>query len=89
MSADYNLVPHLAHRELVYTFPNPWLSSNYGIGGKSDHANPADVEWIAVNTNVLDVASRGLLDELVGRGEFVVDSYDADVLVAHRVKPPG
>ena len=53
------------------------------------HANPADVEWIAVNTNVLDVASRGLLDELVGRGEFVVDSYDADVLVAHRVKPPG
>ena len=89
VSADYNLVPHLAHRELVYTFPNPWLSSNYGIGGKSEHANPADVEWIAVNTNVLDVASRGLLDELVGRGEFVVDSYDADVLVAHRVKPPG
>jgi hypothetical protein len=87
VSADYNLVPHLAHRELVYTFPNPWLSSNYGIGGKSEHANPADVEWIAVNTNVLDVASRGLLDELVGRGEFVVDSYDADVLVAHR--PPG
>jgi uncharacterized membrane protein len=89
VSADYNLVPHLAHRELVYTFPNPWLSSNYGIGGKSEHANPGDVEWIAVNTNVLDVASRGLLDELVGRGEFVVDSYDADVLVAHRVKPPG
>ena len=42
-----------------------------------------------MNTNLLDVASRGLLDELVGRGEFVVDSYDNDVLVAHRVRAAG
>jgi uncharacterized membrane protein len=89
VSADYNLVPHLTHRELVYTFPNPWVSSNYGVDGRSEHANPADVEWLAINTNVLDVASRSLLDELVARGEFVVDSYEDDVLVAHRVQPPG
>ena len=89
VSADYNLVPHLTHRELVYTFPNPWVSSNYGVDGRSEHANPADVEWLAVNTNVLDVNSRSLLDELIARGEFVVDSYEDDVLVAHRVTPPG
>ncbi len=87
VSADYNLVPHLTHRQLVYTFPNPWVSSNYGIDGRQ-HANAADVQWLAINTNVLDVASRGLLDELVARGEFVVDSYEDDVLVAHRVRPP-
>ena len=27
------LVPHLSHREYIYTFPNPWRSSNYGAGG--------------------------------------------------------
>ena len=34
VSADYNLVPHLADRELIYTFPNPWISSNYGVDGR-------------------------------------------------------
>ncbi len=88
VSADYNLVPHLAHRELIYTFPNPWISVNYGTSGNTAHGNAADVEWLAVNTYVLDPQSQTLLGELVARGEFVVDSFDDGVMVAHRVKPP-
>ena len=89
VSADYNLVPHLAHRELVYTFPNPWISSNYGVDGVSRNADPTRVQWIAVNTYVLDVNSRALLDDLIGDGEFVVQSDNDGVLVARRVHPPG
>ncbi len=89
VSADYNLVPHLSHRELVYTFPNPWVSSNYGVDSRSQHADPADVEWLAVNTYLLDVDSQALLDQLFSRGEFVLDSFEEGVMVAHRVKPPG
>ena len=88
VSADYNLVPHLAHRELIYTFPNPWISVNYGTSGNTAHGNAADVEWLAVNTYLLDPQSQTLLGELVARGEFVVDSFDDGVMVAHRVKPP-
>ena len=88
ISADYNLVPHLAHRRLVYTFPNPWISSNYGVDGRSVNADPANVQWIAVNTYVLDVTSRALLDDLIGKGEFVVQSDNDGVIVAKRVRPP-
>ena len=87
VSADYNLVPHLAHRALIYTFPNPWTSSNYGVDG-TEHPDPGAVQWLAVNTFLLDLPSRTLLDSLVGSGQFVVDSYDQGVMVAHRVKPP-
>ncbi len=87
MSADYNLVPHLAHRQLIYTFPNPWTSSNYGVDG-TEHPDPGAVQWLAVNTFLLDLPSRTLLDSLVSSGQFVVDSYDQGVVVAHRVKPP-
>jgi uncharacterized membrane protein len=88
VSADYNLVPHLAHRPIIYTFPNPWTSVNYGTGNNTAHGNAADVEWIAVNTYVLDAPSQALLSDLIARGEFVVDFVDDGVTVAHRVKPP-
>jgi uncharacterized membrane protein len=87
VSADYNLVPHLAHRQLIYTFPNPWISSNYGVDG-AEHPDPGAVQWLAVNTLLLDLPARTLLDSLVASGQFVVDSYEDGVMVAHRVKPP-
>ena len=67
MSADYNLVPHLSHRELIYTFPNPWISSNYGVDGRG-LPDPATVEWIAVDINLLDLASRTMFDQLFAAG---------------------
>ena len=87
VSADYNLVPHLAHRQLIYTFPNPWISSNYGVDG-TEHPDPGAVQWLAINTFLLDLPSRTLLDSLVSSGQFVVDSYEDGAMVAHRVKPP-
>ncbi len=88
MSADYNLVPHLSHRELIYTFPNPWISSNYGVDGRG-LPDPATVEWIAVDVNLLDIASRTMFDQLFATGQFRVESYDDGIIVARRVRPPG
>ena len=31
ISADYLEVPHLTHRAVVYSFPNPWRNMNYGV----------------------------------------------------------
>jgi hypothetical protein len=87
VSADYNLVPHLAHRERIYTFPNPWISSNYGVDGRG-LPDPATVEWIVVDTNLLDLMSRTLFDELFASGQFSVESYDEGTIVARRVRPP-
>ena len=29
VSAHYSFVPHATHREVVYTFPNPWIKTNF------------------------------------------------------------
>ena len=81
VSADYNLVPHLTHRELIYTFPNPWISSNYGVDGRG-LPDPATVEWIVVDINLLDLTSRTLFDQLFASGQFSVESYDDGIIVA-------
>ena len=33
VAATYNIVPHLSHREQIYTFPNPWFPLNWGVAG--------------------------------------------------------
>lgn len=88
VAADYQFVPHLSHREIVYTFPNPWVNINYGID-PDDRGDPAAVEWVAYDTNLLDERSRKLADELVASGEFALRSQVGTVELLQRVAPPG
>ena len=44
VSAPYFMVPHLSHREHVYTFPNPWHASNYGVAGVPAPPDPDTVD---------------------------------------------
>ena len=48
VSATYNLVPHLTHRAEIYSFPNPWVSKNFGIDGEPRRSGKR-VEWIVVD----------------------------------------
>ena len=86
-SAIYNLVPHLTHRDRIYEFPVPWCDVNWGVRGENLD-DPAGVDWIAVDVNLLGKADRQLLDELVAR-EFTVRLDKEGMLVAERVAPPG
>lgn len=45
VTAQYRLVPHLAERRMVYSFPNPWQQVFYGVEG-TPRPDPARVEWI-------------------------------------------
>jgi uncharacterized membrane protein len=60
VSAMYNLVPHLTHRNEAYTFPNPWIPLNWGVEGEN-RPNPTDVDWILVNPAALSDADGGAL----------------------------
>jgi uncharacterized membrane protein len=60
VSAAYNLVPHLSHREQVYTFPNPWVPVSWGVAGEN-RPDPDDVDWIIVEPNLLNLTDKGLL----------------------------
>jgi Predicted membrane protein (DUF2079) len=51
VSTLYFMVPHLSHREYIYTFPNPWRSSNYGVNGIPRPPNPDTVDMLLVEEN--------------------------------------
>jgi uncharacterized membrane protein len=85
-SAIYNLLPHLAHRDEIYDFPEPWRHVNWGVHGEN-MADPAGVQWIVVDRRMLSADDIRLLDRLF-RHQFRLVSERDDIMVAHRVHPP-
>jgi len=81
VAAHYLGVPHLSHREVVYTFPNPWTNSYYGTSNDSV-GDPTNVNWIVVVPGAMNDDARSTLESLIQSGEFGdkqsvggVDSY--------------
>ncbi|MCC6225968.1 MAG: DUF2079 domain-containing protein [Microthrixaceae bacterium] len=86
VSANYLLVPHLTHREIVYSFPNPWRSSYYGIKGTKP-PDPTDVHWLAADLNVLiEGPDRELWDCIIDSGAFITQFENNGIVVAQRRK---
>jgi hypothetical protein len=92
-AASYQLVPHLAHRERIYTFPNPWIVTYWGVdvrtaaGGTVVRPHPDDpavVQWIAVDQTVLSPSAVALLDQLKRSGAWIVHLDREGVVVLER-----
>jgi uncharacterized membrane protein len=88
VSADYNMVPHLTHREVIYTFPNPWTNKNYGISAESS-GDVAAVHWLAVNRDLMGDDEITLFNQIIANGEFEIRLENGSYVLAERVKPPG
>lgn len=86
VSASYIYVPHLAHRVRIYEFPVPWRNINWGVRGENLD-DPARVDWIVVNRQLLDVDGRSVLKMLLAY-EFHVRTEHDGIVVAQRVHPP-
>jgi uncharacterized membrane protein len=85
-SAIYNLLPHLAHRDEIYDFPVPWRNVNWGVDG--EHlADPAGVQWIAVDRREMSTEDLRLLERLAQHQFEIVFDRD-DIVVAKRVHAP-
>jgi len=68
VSAHYSLVPHITNREIVYTYPNPWIASNFS--NPSRFVDPKRIKWIVVPEDSLGQEAKELLTKLVSSGEF-------------------
>ncbi len=85
VAASWNVVTHFTHRPVVYEYPNPWLSSNYGPTG-NEVGDPTNVDWVVIERSALNQRDLGLLARLVAPGggfEMVQD--EEGVAVARRV----
>ena len=86
VSAFYTFVPHLTHRELVYTFPNPWQPSNF-LSGPSKLVSPSEITWLVILDGALGPEPQALLDDLVERGEYGDPQTVAGVTTYRRLWP--
>ncbi len=87
VSTEYYIVPHLSHREGIYTFPNPWISSNYGVGGVPAPPDPSTIDVLLINEDRLGNPDHlALFERIVSSGEFeVVERYpDGLILLVRR-----
>lgn len=87
VSAAYQFVPHLTHRERIYEFPVPWRPTNWGVDGEGLH-DPALVQWVLVDRRALGAEDASIFDQLVVR-EFEIQFSEAGFTVARRVRPAG
>jgi uncharacterized membrane protein len=85
VSAIYDFVPHLTHRERIYEFPVPWRNVNWGVRGEHLH-NPASVQWIAVDRHLLGDDDKRLLTDLL-QSQFALEFDVDDIVVARRIAP--
>jgi hypothetical protein len=57
----------------VYTFPNPWVSSNYGVSGVPAPPSPSTIDYVVVNRVTLNASEGQLFEQIESSGEFVVE----------------
>ena len=85
VAATYNFVPHLTHRRNIYTFPNPWQPSNWGVRGEGQH-DPDTVDWLIIDRTTLGADLSVLLDGILATGDWEIQSTSDDVLIARRAE---
>jgi len=79
------LLPHLANRERIYLFPNPWRIHYWGIRGEQPH-HPNTVDYIFLSPDDTWTQSV-LLRYLQKEGYFETEYQDARVWVLRRLRP--
>ncbi|MBI1890319.1 MAG: DUF2079 domain-containing protein [Burkholderiales bacterium] len=78
------LLPHLAHRESIYLFPNPWKNHYWGIDAERPH-HPNRVRHIVLSANDIHEHEK-LYDYLLESGTFEKVEEGHGIIVLRRVK---
>jgi uncharacterized membrane protein len=86
VSASYTVVPHLAHRDRIFSWPNPWIRSYYGVSDTEPREHPRVVDYLVIDTETDSAESGALLARLTAPGGpfRVVARSEGDVLAVRR-----
>jgi hypothetical protein len=86
VSASYELLPHLAHREHIYDWPNPFWAAVWGNDDCAHLPDPTTIDYVAVDLSQVGATNQTLLDNMTKpNGPFDVVYEDSNVIVAKRV----
>lgn len=84
LSADYLILPHVAHRKSIYMFPNPFSPESWGIRDDNTH-DPNAIQYILVQDGLLNAAKRRMIAGLVKNGQFQEEYSSSGVRLYKRV----
>jgi uncharacterized membrane protein len=86
VSAQYNLVPHLAHRTHIYEYPNPFAAANWGFPGDQHQPTQAErIRYVVVERPLLGAAEAALLEQLRGQPQWRTLLDRQGIVVLERV----
>jgi len=83
VAADYTVAPHLAHRDRVYMFPNPFVARFWSVPG-AEPPPPDDVEWVVVRRSALGFEDVRQGFEIVMQQAFTKVLENDEVIVYRR-----
>ncbi len=86
VTATYTMGPHLAHREQIYDWPNPWVPAYWGNDDTYKLPDPSEIEYIVIDRQQVGPEQQELLADLIAPdGEYEVLLDADDVVVGRRV----
>jgi len=86
VSAHYAFVPHASQRRIIYTFPNPWVRTNF-LGDPSLLESPSKIKWLVIPDNTMGGAAAEVLQQLISTGEYGDPQTVTGITTYRRLKP--
>lgn len=87
VSAHYSIVPHIAHRQGIYYWPNPFRAENWADGSKEGERISVadDVEYVVVFPDEVSEEYRPIYEDLKARSQVMFNREGVEVL---RIRGP-
>jgi uncharacterized membrane protein len=85
VSAQFNLVAHLSHRDKIFEFPNPFRSVNWGLNGDIHPTSDQEgLRYVIVDRSLLDQDQQGLLRDLQASPDWATKFDSSNVVLLER-----
>ncbi|MGH2475109.1 MAG: DUF2079 domain-containing protein, partial [Candidatus Limnocylindrales bacterium] len=85
VSATYTLLPHLAHREEIYDWPNPFEAAYWGNDDRDPLPAPSTIDYLVIDRQQVGPDRQTLFADLIDGNPFEIVFDRDDVVVAKRV----
>jgi uncharacterized membrane protein len=85
VSATYTLLPHLAHREHIYDWPNPFEAAYWGNDDRYRLPRQSTIDYLVIDRQQVGANQQARFADLVDGDPFKIVFDRDDVVVARRV----
>lgn len=86
ISVSHNLLPHLANRNSIYMFPNPFKAQYWGIQDEN-LPPPETIEMLLLDFNAIGPDNTAIFKRLIETGEYQLTAQEGSLILAQKGLP--